>query len=129
VNGVLAVVTFLAVGIPGMLLYGLTGFAAAVIASEAVALATRTYYLTRLFEGFNVVRHCARAVAPALPAAAAVLALRALEPGERSGTMAALELVLFVALNVAAVWLTERRLMREAVGYLRGVAASPVRAA
>lgn len=129
VSGLLSVTTFLAVGIPGMLLYGLTGFAVASIATEVVGLVTRAYYLNRLFEGFNVVRHCARAISPALPGVAAVLAVRALEPSERAGAMALGELVLFVALTATTVWLTERPLMRELFGYLRGGAARPAGAA
>ena len=77
-------------------MYGLTGFAVASIASEAVALATRTWYLHRLFEHFNVLRHCLRAVAPTLPAVAAVLLVRALEQGDRTGAMVVGEVVLFV---------------------------------
>ena len=89
VNGALSVATFLVVGIPGMLMYGLTGFAVASIASEAVALATRTWYLHRLFEHFNVLRHCLRAVAPTLPgggggAAACARWSRASAPGRWS---------------------------------------------
>jgi len=129
VSGTLSLITFLAVGIPGMIGFGLTGFAAAAIASEAVALATRTYFLNRLFEGFNVFRHCARAVAPALPPLAAVLALRALDLGERTGLAVSAELALYVGLNVATVWLMERSLVREMVGYLRGGAPRPTPAA
>ncbi len=129
VNGALSVATFLVVGIPGMLMYGLTGFAVASIASEVVALTTRTWYLHRLFEHFNVLRHCVRAVAPTLPAVAAVLLLRVLEQGERTGAMVVGEVVLFVAVNAAALWLTERPLLRELVGYLRGAAPSPIRTA
>ena len=39
------------------------------------------------------------------------------------------EVVLFVAVNAAALWLTERPLLRELVGYLRGAAPSPIRTA
>jgi len=129
VSGAVSVVTFLALGIPGMLLYGLTGFAVAAAAAEAMALATRTYYLGRLFSGFSVIRHCARAVAPTLPAVAAVLALRALDPGDHTDAMTVVEVLLFVGLNAATVWLTERPLMRELFGYLRRAAPSRVRAA
>jgi len=129
VSGALSVATFLAVGIPGMIGFGLSGFAAAVIASEAVALATRTYFLNRLFEGFNVVRHCVRAVAPALPPLAGVLALRAVEGGERTGLMVCGELALYLALSGASVWLMERSLVREMVGYLRGGAPRPAQPA
>ena len=129
VSAALSLVTFLTVAIPGMILYGLTGFAIAIIASEAVQLATRTYFLNRLFEGFNVVRHCARAVAPALPPVLVVLALQAVAPDERTGLMVSGEVALYVAMNVATGWLMERSLLREMVGYLRGGAPRPARAA
>jgi hypothetical protein len=67
-------------------------------------------------------RHAARAIAPTLPAAAAVLAVRALGgPDTLAATLA--EAALYVAATVAATWALERDLLREVAGYLRRPAA------
>ena len=54
-------------GVPGMLLWGIDGYAVAVCAITAVQLAIRTYYLKRLFAGFGMVRHSGPSD-PAVPA-------------------------------------------------------------
>jgi len=127
VAGALSAVAFLAVGVPLVFSAGLAGLAAGVAAQAAVSVAVRAVYLTRLFDGFALARQAARAIAPALPGAAAVLGLRLLERGPRSLGVALLELALFVALCAGTTWLVERPLLREAAGYLRrrpaGVAA------
>jgi hypothetical protein len=64
-------------------------------------------------------RHIARALAPTIPAAAAVLLVRALEPVHRSLGVALGELALYVAVTALATWAFERALLREALGYLR----------
>ena len=60
-----------------------------------------------------------RAIAPTVPAVLAVLAVRALEGAPRSLGVAIAELALYVAVTVAATWLLERDLLREATNYLR----------
>ena len=116
--GFSVLVVFAIVGVPGMLLWGIDGYAVAVCAITAVQLAIRTYYLKRLFAGFGMVRHSVRAILPCLPAAAAVLALRLVED-TRTPTLVVVELVLFVVVTVAATWAAERALLREMIGYLR----------
>ena len=64
-------------------------------------------------------RHLVRAVAPTVPAAAVVLALRALDL-ERTAALAIGELALYLSATAAATLLLERDLLREAMGYLRG---------
>jgi hypothetical protein len=54
-----------------------------------------------------------RGIAPTLPAAAAVLALR------QADVPVLVELAAFVALVPLATWLLERELLRESLGYLR----------
>ena len=114
-----AAVTFLAVGIPGLLLFDLRGLAAGVAAQMLAHVACRAWYLSRLFDGFGFLRHAARAILPSIPAVGAVLLARALESGDRTGAMAAGELALYLAVTVAATVAIEGRLLREAAGYLR----------
>jgi len=63
--------------------------------------------------------HVVRALAPSVPAVAAVLGLRALEPFPRDGAVALGELAVYLVVTVLATWVAERALLREAIGYLR----------
>lgn len=120
-------IVFLAVGIPLLFAYGLPGLAIGIAAQALVHLAFRAWYLRELFDGFRFLGHGARAILPTLPATVAVLLVRALEPGQRSAGLALAELVGFVILVIGATWVLERRLIREAVGYLiRRRAAVPI---
>jgi O-antigen/teichoic acid export membrane protein len=119
VQGVAALATALVVTIPLTLTIGLSGYALGMGVVAIAVLATRAYYLARLFEGFAMLRHAARAIAPTLPATAVVLAARAFEAGERSLTLALGEVALYVAVTVAATIYFERPLVREAIGYFR----------
>ena len=65
------------------------------------------------------VGHARRAIAPTIPAAAAVLAVRALA-GHDSAGLAVAELLLYVAITALATWRLEGPLLREVLGYLRG---------
>jgi O-antigen/teichoic acid export membrane protein len=120
VNGVATLVTLVVVLIPGMILWGLTGYAVAICASIAVQLVVRAYYLGRLFNSFSFLGHSLRAIAPTIPAMAAVVAARVLESGDRTLAQAVAELVLYAVLTLAATCIFERQLLRELVGYLRG---------
>ena len=115
-----AAIVFLCTAVPLLFVSGLEGFAIGVAAQSVVHVACRAFYLRRLFDGFEFLRHAARAFIPTLPAAAAVLALRALETGERSGGRAVAELASYLVLVAAATWWLERGLLREAAGYARG---------
>ena len=80
----------------------------------------RFWFLTRLFEGFDLTPHAVRAVAPVIPPVAAVLLVRLIEQGTtRTVWYAIAELVLFASATAAAAWLIEGRLLREALKYLR----------
>jgi hypothetical protein len=115
----MAMLVFLAVGIPLLLTLGLRGFAWGIAAQSAAALFVRGFYLQRMFDGFGFVRHAARAFLPTIPAAGAVLLLRATERGGRSLTQAVTELVLYLVVTAAATWYLESKLLREAVAILR----------
>jgi O-antigen/teichoic acid export membrane protein len=119
VAGVLTMVAFLATGLPLLFAYGLPGLAAGVAIQALVNLIVRLWYLRRLFRGFAIARHAARAVAPALPAAALILLARPLESGSRTALVAAAELLAFGLTSAGMTLLLEGRLLREAVGYLR----------
>ncbi len=119
IAAILAVSAFLAASIPLLWAYGLAGLAAAVAIQAAVHLTVRGYYLARLFHGFSLVGHALRAIAPTVPAAAIVLALRMAMDGERTGALAAAELGLFIAVAACCTTLLEGRLLRETLGYVR----------
>jgi hypothetical protein len=65
-----------------------------------------------------------RAIAPSIPAVAAVVLARALESGARGEARALGELALYGAVTVAATLVFERDLLREARGYLGRPAAA-----
>jgi hypothetical protein len=121
-----ALVTFLVAGIPLLLAYDLRGFAIGVALQGLVHLAFRAYYLQCLFEGFGFLRHACRAFLPTIPAVAVVLALRVLEPYDRSLEIALGELALYTLVTLVATWYLESPLLREAAGYL--TARRPARA-
>jgi O-antigen/teichoic acid export membrane protein len=127
---------FLAAALPLLVLEGLDGFAWGMGAMTLVSLVVRGVYLKRLFGDLRLARHALRAIAPTVPAAAAILAERAATTGARTGTTALVEVVGYVLITVAATALLEAPLLREVAGYLRGrggpaapVAAPPTRAA
>ena len=88
-------------------------------AATVATLITRDYYLRKLFPGFHLARHTIRSVLPSVIPIAAVLALRLVDPGDGSTGRFFAELALYVVLTVAATAFFERRLLREATGYLR----------
>lgn len=114
-----AVVSFFAVPVPLIILYGINGFAIGMSVHAVVAVAARAVYLRRLFPDFAMARHVARAFAPTAPAAAAVLGMRLLEGSGRSFGVAAAELVTYLAVTAVATFALERKLLGEVRGYLR----------
>lgn len=119
VVSVLTAISFLAVPVPLLALEGLDGFAIGIAVMTAVAVAGRTFYVIRLFPGFAMARHAARAAAPTVPAVAVVLLARLVESGDRTVAVALGELALYAVVTIAATLLFERALLREALGYLR----------
>jgi O-antigen/teichoic acid export membrane protein len=116
---VLTLIAFVVLVLPLLVAEGLDGFALGMGGMAVVALAGRWFYVSRLFPGFAAARHAARAIAPTLPAAGAVLLLRLLQQGERGPALALGELVLYVLVTCAATFVLERPLIREVRGYLR----------
>lgn len=119
VTSAVTTVAFVVLTLPLLIFGGLKGFAYGMAAMMLVQLVCRTYYLRRLFTGFRLLPHAVRAVTPILPGVGAVLLVRALDGGQRSATMAAAQLALFVVLVFASTVVAERVLLREALGYLR----------
>jgi len=119
VSAPIVLAAFLAFALPGMIVWGLDGFAVGMALMALVSLVVRTVYLRRLFRGFRMLPHALRAVAPTVPAAAAVLLVRLLVD-ERSLGIALGEVGLYVAVTLAATVYLERGLLREAFGYLGG---------
>ncbi|MCW3000262.1 MAG: hypothetical protein JWN65_3811 [Solirubrobacterales bacterium] len=116
-------VAFVLITLPLLVFGGLEGFAYGMAAMMLVQLGCRVFYLRRLFEGFRLLPHAIRAVTPVLPGAAAVLAVRALDPGRHSGLQAAGQLALFAVVVLVCTIVAERALLREALGYLRAKSA------
>lgn len=119
VEGLLRLAVFASVTAPLMIWLGLDGYVIGMAASALAELAYRGYYMSRLFSDFQFVRHAVRGVAPTIPGVLAVLALRAVETGERVVEIAIAEVVLYSVLVAAVTWIFERRLVGEVVGYLR----------
>lgn len=117
--GVLSVVNFAVVTAPLMFWLGLDGFALGMGAGLLLNLGLRGYYLSKLFDGFNIGRHLVRSVAPMVVPVVAILGLRALEAEPRTAGMALIEVIAYSGLTVAMLWLFERPLLREVLGYMR----------
>ncbi len=118
VSGVVALICTLVFIAPLTILEGLDGYAIGAAISVAVAILVRTYYLARLFPALRIITHSARAIAPTIPALAAVLALRAAGDG-RSVATVAIEALVFVTIVAVGTLLSERELVREFAGYFR----------
>jgi O-antigen/teichoic acid export membrane protein len=127
--GLAAIGLTLGLAIPLMAVGGLIGYAVGMAAGQLVYTAVRAHLVRRLFPGFRLLRHAARAAAPTLPAVAVVLLARAVETGPRSAWAAGSELVLYGAVTAAATVVLERRLLREVLGYVRRRAAPAAPAA
>ena len=128
VSSVVNIVVFLAVSVPAMFAFGVTGYALGFAVANAVQIVIRGYYVRRLFEGFSVLNQLIRATIPTVPAAALILILHALAPEGRTLARAIAELAAYSAGCIACTWLLERRLVTELIGYLRGRRPHPVAA-
>lgn len=97
----------------------MVGIGWAFVAAEAPGLVLRMEFVRRLFPGRALLVPLARAVLPAAIAGAGVLAVHAIDGGERSPALTLTELLGYAAATVAATLLLERSLLREALGYLQ----------
>jgi O-antigen/teichoic acid export membrane protein len=119
VMGIVGVLSMVGIVTPLLLAEGIDGVAVGIGIATALALVGRVWFLSRLFPSFQILVHSARAIAPSLPATAAVLGMRAVTDLDRSPGLAAAELGLYLALTVAATLALERALLGELRGYLR----------
>jgi O-antigen/teichoic acid export membrane protein len=119
IAGVTAIALTLGLAVPAMAIGGLTGYAIGMAAGQLLYTLVRAHLVRRLFPGFGVLRHAARAAAPSVPAVGVVLAARALERGPRTPGVALAELIAYALVTAAATVVLERRLLREVVGYVR----------
>ena len=119
VGSVATLVAVLGVGVPLLLAHGLPGFAIGIGAGTVAGLVVRLVYLSRLFPAASMVSHVAGAIAPTLAAAAAILAGRIALGSDDSASRLLLEASAYGVLVASATWITARRLLREASGYLR----------
>jgi O-antigen/teichoic acid export membrane protein len=118
VASVIQLVAFAAITAPLMLWLGLDGYAIGMSIAVAIDLGVRGWYLSRLFEGFNIGRHLVRSIAPSILPAAVILALHGFAM-ERSLGLALAELALYLGLTALTTLVLERRLLVELMGYLR----------
>ena len=119
VANLVLVVAVAAIALPLLASDGLDAFAAGMAIATALFVAVRLVYLARLFPTIRMAAHVARAVAPTIPAAGAVLLVRmATGDGRPLGQVLA-EVALFALVVVGATLLSERSLLRETLGYVR----------
>jgi O-antigen/teichoic acid export membrane protein len=116
---VITAIAFLAITVPLLIVDGLHGYAIGMLAMTVITVAARSYYLAKLFSGFQMLWHAGRAIAPAVPGVAVVLGVRLLETGTRGPGMAVAELAAYILVTIAATALFERSLIREMLSYLR----------
>ena len=109
---------FISTVVPLLVLEGLDGAGAGFLIAEVLMLPIRARFLRRLFPDFRMVRHLGRAAAPVIPAAAAVVLLRLIEPDDRVVGIALGEMALFGILVVLGTIVLERALLREVRGYV-----------
>jgi PST family polysaccharide transporter len=117
----IGLVAVMAIAVPLLAAEGLTAFGIGLTAATLIGVGVRIWFLRRIFPGVAMLAHMARGIGPTIPAAAAVLAVRAIEPDSRSIAVVLGEAALFAVVAITATWLSERRLLRESIGYLRGV--------
>jgi O-antigen/teichoic acid export membrane protein len=119
VGSILSLVAVTATGVPLLLSYGLPGFAFGILAGTLATLSVRLVYLGRLFPPGAITAHVLRSFVPTLPAVSVILVERALLGSGDSPERLLAEGAAYIALVAAMTWRSERRLLREAVGYLR----------
>lgn len=111
---------FAVVMVPALLTLGLDGYVVGLAIATLAQIAVRGYYLDKLFDGFKIVRHSIRAIAPSVPAAGLILLFRLVVDPDRTLAVALGELVVYILATAACTLLFERRLVQEMLGYLRG---------
>jgi O-antigen/teichoic acid export membrane protein len=111
---------FLAFAVPGLALWGATGFVVGRGLVSLAMLVVRARYVHRLLPGVSLLALGLRGCAPVLAGSAAALAFRlALWGGERPLWQVLCELALFLGVTALATRQLERALLREFTRYLR----------
>jgi O-antigen/teichoic acid export membrane protein len=100
--------------------FGRDGFVISIGLMGVTSVIGRFAVMRGMFSGFRFVSHTLRAIAPTVPAAALVLALRSVDLGLADASRALVELAVYLLVVVIATWILERDLLREVLGYLRG---------
>jgi O-antigen/teichoic acid export membrane protein len=119
VGSIASMLTFVAIGIPLLMHFGLRGLAVGIALQAMANVACRIYYLRKLFRGFSYLRQASRSIAPTIPAVAAVLAMRQFESGPRTFPIAAMEIIVYGLVTALATWRVDGRLVGEAISYVR----------
>jgi PST family polysaccharide transporter len=120
-GSVIGLVTVMAIAVPLLAFEGLSAFGMGLGIATLVGVAVRLWFLRRIFPGFPMVAHMARGIGPTLPGVIAVLGIRLLESAPKTLSDLGLEVAAFITVTITSTWLSERRLLRESLGYLRGV--------
>src|SRR5205085_1496620 len=84
VSAAASMITFVVVGIPLLIVFGLRGLAVGIILQTVANVIVRVHYLRQLFHGFRYWPHARRAILPGIPAVALVVLARVIETGERT---------------------------------------------
>jgi O-antigen/teichoic acid export membrane protein len=124
IAGVAMMVSVMAIAVPLTYADGVRGYAWGMAAATGILIMMRAYWLARLFPTFALFSHAARAIWPTVPATAAVLLMREASGAPRSATAFVVEAVVFVVVLAIGVFIAERSLVREVMGYLRRGAVS-----
>jgi O-antigen/teichoic acid export membrane protein len=119
IYAIVGLVTFLAVPLPLLFSRGATAFAWGLFAVNIVAGSMRWAYMRQLLPDARIAGFVGKALVPPLIASAVIVAFRAILHGGTSLTRMIIEVLAFVAVYAAATALSERSLLREAVGYVR----------
>jgi O-antigen/teichoic acid export membrane protein len=120
VEAVVMTASFLALAVPGLIVWGTWGFIAGRLAGALLVLAVRRVYVRRLL-GVELLRLGARGAAPFALAALIVLGMRSLVwTGDRTLAQALAELVIFLVVGGAVTWRLERTLLSDLLGQLHG---------
>jgi PST family polysaccharide transporter len=120
VASTLGLLAVMGIAVPLLVTQGLTGFGYGMTAATVVGVAVRLWYLRRIFSGLAIAAHVGRGIGPALAASSALVFFRVASPESRTVGRVAVEAGVYAGLAIAATYLSERRLLRESIGYLRG---------
>jgi hypothetical protein len=119
-TGIVMMVAVIGLTIPLSNADGVRGYAIGMAGATGILILMRAYYLAKLFPALGVVRHALRAIAPTVPAAAVVLALRGISSDPQPALAAIGLAALYLAIVILGTLYSERALLREVIGYLRG---------